>query len=531
MPSATPVEIVVELVDSVSEELAQIRGELEGIDATSINIDVDINSTDEVAATEAQLQALARDRHVDIHTRFPGAVGQGFNLGIGELHDVADSREAMWGRDLPEMGLGGGEPGGVGGTTFRPGGGLDRAFGGGDFGFGREFRDFEFIDSDAMMRRSRRSISGVARALDRARPNIMQVWNAMAALIPVFVTLGAAAIGLAGAFVALGTAAVAIAGVGLLGWGSSVSESFQRVQEEGSQLLDTIGEILRPVGTQFQPILQGWMQGAPAQVRELVGPMEELTVFADTLSAAGAGFVDWIGEVLRAMTDMEGIISQIAMRFGEVAGAFLIDFMENMTEFAYDNQTALIQLSASLRELLGALLNVSVAVASVLAALSPLTQLVAFLAELMNTRLGRTLIAVTAILFTIEAAFGLLAGAIGLVTSGLVAQAGVVLGTYLPTIEAIIIATYEAIAAMSTLRAALISTGIGALLVGGGFLVSQAVAPGGSPGGSAAGRGGVSGGDTYLNIEGDVGRREMDRIQDTVPGIARTEIAMNEDMS
>lgn len=487
MATASPVEIVIELVDSVSEELGQIKGELEAIDASSLDIDMDIHAEDEIATTEAQLDAMARDRTVDVDTSLPGIMGAGGGGDGGGISPGVDAGRVLGTRDNVDVSLRnparmmGGDGGGIS----------------------------DMWDRD--------QISSFGRVVNRVRPRMMQLWDVMAAMIPVFISFGAAAIGVAGALGAVATAGIAIGGLGLIGWGNDAGQSLGIAAEKAQTLATRLGEVMRPAGTTFAPILEGWMQGAPGQVQQLVGPIQDLAVFADTLSAAGAGFVDWVRRAVTSMAAMDDIIGQIVLRFGELAGGFIIEFMENMVMFASRNQAALIRLAGSLREVLGALLNISIVAVTTISTLSPLVEIIGGLAQLLNTKLGRGLITSLTLLYAVNSAVNLLSTSI--------------LTKYITSILTAIGFTEAWIASLSTLQTLLLTTGVGAALAVGGLALNEFILGGGGAPGGGGGGGGMSGGNTYINVQGDVGQREMDRLIDQTPSVAREEMAFNNDMS
>lgn len=498
MATTDVVEIVIGVVNNTKDELAEIRAELQALGAMDVNVDFDLNG---VAQAEAKANAVARDRTIDLD--FQTALPKGATEGAPAL------------------------PSGAGGGDIIP---FDssaartmRGTGVNIPGPGRMQRTFQMISNiDDPLGNAKRQMTGIRRTLGKITPNIMDLWNAMAALIPVMISLGAAAIGLAGALLTLGAAGAAIVGLGLLGWGDSFSESLSNASSEAEDLGSRIFDVLQPAAGTFQPILQGWMEGAPRQIQRLVEPMQRLAVFSDAIGAAGTGFVGWIGEAIRAMVGMEEQIEQIVLRFGDIAGTFIIDFMENMTQFAYENQEALIQMSGVLRELFGALLDVSIAVTTTLTAFSPLVSLIGVLAEFLNTRIGRGLLTMVGLLLTLRTAIASVNIALWVMQGGVMRIVTGVLMGYIPAVNSAILTTWQWFAALTATRQALVAllatTGVGLLLAGAGIVAGEMMntSPSASTySGGGMGGGGGGGGGTYINVEGDVGRREMDRLLDT----------------
>lgn len=524
MATTDPVQIVIEIVDQFSDDLAELRAQLEAIDAMDIDVDFDINDVArEVADVHAQIGSIPNSETVWFHARMRGL--QRVRAQIASAQ--AQAASISLGRGLPSPG------GGLFGQPMA----LPGAGGGGTPDvIPDSISSGEFARN---LRNLRRQFGGSLSIISRFTPNIMMVWNALAAMIPVIVSLAAAAIGLAGAFGALATAGAAVVGAGLLGWGDTFGENMDNLTEQLEQLGSRLFDVMQPAATTFQPILQDWLEGAPRQLERLVGPMQELTVFADALSAAGAGFIGWIADVINSMVAMEDMIEQIALRFGEVAGGFLISFFENMIEFAYQNQEALINLSSSLRTLFGALLDISMAVAAVLSTMSPFIEIIGFLAGLLNTDIGRAILTVIASLLIMNSTLGILMTTVAALNGVLTLLAFnslhktviYILSQYVPAISTAIASTLEWVAALGALRAALLTTGVGIALVGGGLLINEAMGANASGPSTSAQSQGRGGGNTYIQVEGDVGRREAERIIDATHGTTREEMSIQEDIS
>jgi hypothetical protein len=393
-------------------------------------------------------------------------------------------------------------------------------------GLGRGF------DVGSFGKHSRERLKRLGQTLNKLRPNIMMIWNALATLIPVMVTLAASAIGLAGAFGTLALAGGAILGLGLLGWGDSFSSSLQNLQQEARLLGGRLFDVLEPLSMIAQPIMQDWMEGAPRQVQRLVEPMENLMLaFEDPLGAAGAGIVGWVQDVVRAMVSMDEILTQIAFRFAEVAGGFIIDFMKNMVMFAYENQEAMIRTAGALRDLLGLLLDFSILIVRVLQPLAPLIGALSQLGWILSEPLTAGIIAAVGAMLIMQTAMATIIGHSAALSSSLIGTALSGISTYISGVYSAVAATWSWIQTLSALRGALVLTGIGAAAVATGALAYGAMDD--QPGGTrpSTGRfGSPSGGGTTINIQGDVKRDEMNRLLDEVPGEVRNENRLSNEM-
>lgn len=504
MAEVNPVEIVIELIDSVSDDLAQIQAELDAIDAQSLDIDVDINATEEISSTEAQLDVMARDRTVDVDVDregIPFGVGSGanrFTPTFNELESVAARTPPMAMRGIPVQG-------GPTAASAITGPDLDTDFG---------FRGDVVPGADEFAEMAD-DLPRLGRAIDRVRPRMSDLWNIAAALIPVWISMGAAVAGLAGSLVAVAGAGASIIGLGLIGWGQDVGQSLDIAAQKAQKLAQRVGNVFRPAGVTFAPILEDWMQGAPGQLQQLVGPMQELVVFEDTLSQIGSGFIDWVERGIRVSARFEDTISQLVLRFGRLTGGFIISFFRDMALFTSRNQQLLVRLADSLGEVFGALLDVSIVAVQALSTLSPVLDIVGFLAELLNTRLGRGLVTAYTLMLSLSSLAARLVPQLISVAVG---------------IWEIYTATNSLNAALSTLRSILSTLGIGLVMAGIGLAANEVLVAD-NPGPSGTGGGGSGGpGGTYINIEGDVREREMDRLRDVSGGAAKTEIDFNESM-
>lgn len=381
-------------------------------------------------------------------------------------------------------------------------------------------------------REARKRVKKLGRAMNKLRPNIMMVWNALAALIPIFITLGAAAIGLAAGMIAIATAGAAVLGVGLLGWGDSFSESLQNLQKQAKSLGSNLFDIMQPVARTAQPILQDWMEGAGRQVQKLVGPLQNLIrAFEDTLGQVGTGIVDWVVRVINRMTEMEDTISQITLRFGAVAGDFLIDMVTNLIEFAANNQETLIRTAGALRDILSILVDLSIFITRILAVLAPLIAVLEYLSGFIFNRFTAGVTAALLAIVAMNAALATMTTMTQAAGAGILMTIAGAIKPYIVTVYSAIVATWEWIASLTALRAALALTGIGLVALGAGAVAAGAVGQMGPERGSAGGGRTAQHGGTTINIQGDVEKRQMDRLMDEVPKASRNERELSNEMN
>lgn len=593
MAETDPVKIAVEIVSSVEDDIAEIKGQLESL-GRDIDVDVDVGDNGDIESLQAQKEMLRKGTR-SVH-KFEG---RGFGKlmaqkealqgtpddmidlmqmrGQEALADLGGQTEVVRGMkaDLPDTSfkrLPGLErtidtdfsklrpPSGltqdwerVRGQMLQtmrsvrnaqrtiPGGGFAMAQGvtPDTFGFEGGMPELDIRELGGMRRAvqsptrfdlpsaleaNRKSFRRTLGVLDKLRPNIMQVWNFLAALIPVMIVLAGAAIGLAGALIAVGTAAAGIIGVGLLGWGKDLESSFENAQQAAQDMKEELFTVLQPAAAEMQPILQDWMEGAPRQVERLVGPLQELTELRDEVESAGVGFVDWIGRVMESMASMDAEIGTIISDFGTAFGNFLISFMENFTQFAADNSQQIIMLAGSIRDLFGAIFNLAVIAGFVIGRFGFLLEILDVVAGMLSNEFVQALL-------TGVTAFYLLQGAI--VAAGLAKSlfASTTAAETIPVLGKLITMIWSATSAYNALYAAILRvaalTGVGLALAGVGAAITEAVKPDSPTPNSSigGGRGGMGGGGTTINVQGDVGDKEMNKLVDKMPEESRSEIS------
>lgn len=560
MADTDPVRIVVEIVDNFTDELQELRAQLEEIDMQRIDPDFDLDDDGDIEQVRAQIRALMAELE---------AMEAELDVGVDES-DVAEvevTKEILSSDMTSTLNI----------ETDVNRGFLNRArmrgisqLGteaiGGEAGIAPSLPD-QMFDSDLRsqtrnMRSLRRAaetlqevdvdvsmpgdddqsifarlaehadhaedeMKGLMKNLRQHLPSMNTWYNLVAVFVPVLATLGVAAAGVATAFAAVGAAAAGIVGIGLLGWGKNLQESFQNLQREAQLLGQRLFEVLQPAADAFQPILQDWMAGAPQQVSRIVDELKQLTAFAPTLEEIGVGFVSWLENGIEAMLALRRQISQLSLRFGDLLGGAIINLLQGLVREAYRNQDAYIQLGIVLRDVALAIFDLFKTISFAVAKFQPLISLVQDFVSLLGNELTMTVVFTVMSLFALEAALSAVLGVMGLLagSQGVAALVGAIASRFLPTITAVTIATWEWVAALSALQKALLATGIGALAVGGGILLSQTVFDE-----RRRGRRGSRSRQTNITINGDVGRREYERIIDRMPREARGEIKTQEAM-
>jgi hypothetical protein len=401
-----------------------------------------------------------------------------------------------------------------------------------DFGFNFDFNRTGGIFGANPNKGNFKGFRNIAQKLNELRPSLRTFTNLIALVIPLMVTLAGAAIGVAAAFGAVATSLGAIVGIGLLGWGDSATESLQNVREAATQTAKDIANVFQPLGNVFQPILEQWMSGLPNLARELVDPLEGMMVFADDLEGMGRGLVDWFINVITVMQNMESEAVSVANRAGSALGSFLIETMAAMLKEVNRNQDAYVKIGEILVDFAVILFNVFKAVTFAIAQFEWLFDLITGLTNLISGQWLGVLLATVGALFAIEAVLALVnIGLVGMALRIAAAATGLA-SKFIPNLIAAQSQMWALVGATTALQKALVSvlalSGIAAFTALAAPAIADALTP--EPNltpGVGGGRGSGGAGNTFINVEGDVGRREADRILDEVGPAAQNEMSIS----
>jgi hypothetical protein len=350
-------------------------------------------------------------------------------------------------------------------------------------------------------------------AIRTITPSMNKWWRVIALAIPVLITVGAQALGVAAAMGSLAVAGAAFIGLGLVGHGDSMAESWANAQKQLSQLKEDMFETFQPSMQTFAPIQDAFFDVLPQNLRAVNAEMKQLagSSYQFALFDATRGTTEFIAELINRMVEMDGIASQLAMRFGDIVGSNILDFFSWLVREAYRNQESLIQLGSIIVDIVEIIYNLSKVFSQLLIIFAPVITAVLWLSRALETRMARAIFSIIVVLGVVGALFiktiAILAKLrialvlMSITGSGAMASFAASALSALGSVQASIVAT---IAGLSTLQKALATTGLGLLLVGGGYLAYEAMKPSGPPSGgsSYSGYTGSGGGNTVVN-EGD----------------------------
>lgn len=509
MAATDPVQIVVEIVNQTKDDIARIKKDLEEIGLRDVNVDLEIDSSAEIAKTKAEIEALdGSEINLDIEARkaIHDITGRGIAESVDEWIPFDEGMRPMGpfiggGRDLDTPDV--------------------------------DMRDLPNERLNQFLRENSRGFKRLGQTLLEYRPSIMDWWNVLALLIPIMISLAGAAIGVAAAFGALGAGAAGIIGLGLVGWGEDMQSAMQNFRKELVRVGRQLFQVAKPLGDLFRPIVERWLGGMANQARRLVDPLSRLTVFADGLAAAGSGVVGWLIEAINAMANMNEIAEQVALRMGEAFGQFVIDALSNMLREVHRNQDAYINMAELLLDVIVIIFNLSKTVTFVVSAFEPLFAIIAGITNFLANKFVVTVLTTLATILALEGTLALAAIAFTKLQAASMAAAASWVTNLIPSLTkamghlAAFIGLTES-ATFSWLRLAAV-TGAGLLIAGGGILAAEAVSDSMTPPSGAGQR--QIGGTTVINVEGDMRKREVDRIVDEMGPQTRRENSINRSMT
>lgn len=543
MAETDPVEIAVEIVANIEDDVAEIKSQLnslrddivanfdleDGGDIEQIrarleaiqehieaNVDLDV---EDVTQSEAQIDAVARDRVARIQTMVTGRASGA----LSELQETFGRRmQGFRPTDLDKFEMG------ITGGSATPDNVIPRDIGRMRANLSGD--DSDMLDAAGAVRKLNSRWNKLGRTLLKYKPSIMDWWNIMALLIPIMITLAGAAIGVAAAFVALAGAAATLVGVGLLGWGDDLQSTFQNLKEDAKALANELFGVMQPAAAEFRPILEDWIDAIPRAVQQLVDEIQTATQFADTLEAAGAGFMSWLEDAIQAMASLDEEIEAIVMRIGGGFGTFIIELLSAMVREVHKNMDAYMKLADIFVAFFAILFNLAKVVTFVVAQLGPLVEITKFIAGLLSNK-------IVVVLLTIVTTMFIWVGVMAKVTAAAITLAGLLQGRlaiailfYMLQVDTAIAKTMAWIASLSALQKAILGVmgalallgGVGLALMAGGAAM-KSVNTGGGAGGGGGGSRRQAGGNTFININGDVGRKQMNRLIDRMPSEANRE--------
>lgn len=380
-------------------------------------------------------------------------------------------------------------------------------------------------------------------------PSMHKWYRLIALILPLLITMAGAALGAAAAIGALAMAGAAMAGIGLLGYGDSLSESLRNAQMRAKELKKELFEVFRPVAGVFQPFTEQLFDKIPQVAEKLTDPLKGLEAsgydefFIDALEGTG----NWLARLIDLANELAPEIQAIGGALGRAFGEGLINLLRWATMELYENWDAFARLGAILVDVLIILYNLSKAVSFALSFFKPLFDIFVAISDVLGSRMTSAILAAVAAMFSLYWIGSSVAALMATIKALAIAQA---FWSAVTAVGGLMGALGALSGVLSFILAQLLSLNIltGGLLLAAGLIVGgiayKKLGPGGSasnaPGGrnapasgfggpSPAGAGGGMSGGTQINIYGDVGNKEYQRLKDEFPDLYEEERTIDEE--
>ena len=387
-------------------------------------------------------------------------------------------------------------------------------------------------------------ISNLKDNLRKLVPSMQKWYRLVALVIPLLITMAGAALGAAAALGSLAGVGAAMVGIGLLGYGDSLSESLRNAQKRTQQLKEELFDVFQPVAGVFQPFVEQLFGKIPKVAGQLTEPLKDLEAsgFDNFFIGALEGTGDFLADLIRLINQLAPEIQAIGAGLGRVFGDILLGLLQWSVKELYNNWEAFSRLGTIIIDLLVILYNLAKVVSFALSFFKPLFDILVGISNVFENRLSASILAGVAAMIALYYAASSVAAAFAIIKGSAIAQAlysGVIAAGSLTGALASVSMTLSTIIAQMTALNML--TG-GVLLAAGavvGYLAYQELKPetpslptGGTSSPSGFGSPSPTGGygsGTQINIYGDVGRDEYQRLRDEFPDMYQEQSKIDEE--
>lgn len=351
-------------------------------------------------------------------------------------------------------------------------------------------RDIDGVDIDKASRRFGKFGGNLRKII----PDMSMFYNVLAAMIPVAIVLGAQLLGVAAAMGAVAVAGAGILALGLVGHGDSMAESFANAKRQLSELARESFNEIQGTASMFSGLQEDMFDAIPERIGDIAESMEGLTAYEDTLFNIGDMFAKGMETAFEAISNNEDQISQLAVRFSQLAGHAITDFFGWLLDEATSFQNMLVHFGSTLKDIAVIVFRVFRVLVQFLDIFSPLINILLIVSRILNTTLGKAMfafLATTYLLISAMSKLGLVAlKAYAFMSGGALASVASALGVIQTQVSALI-AKYIGLSYWaSNAAAAMALTGIGAIAVAGGAVAAGAMVANNTGGGSPSGSGG-----------------------------------------
>jgi hypothetical protein len=244
--------------------------------------------------------------------------------------------------------------------------------------------------------------SSVGRVLNRVRPRIGQIYNAIAALIPVL-------IGLAGSLAATGVAigsALAVGGlIGILGAFGSEATTLQGTMDDLEDQMQSfkrsLFQAIQPAADTFGGAFDKALDIVLAKTRTLNDEFINLQRFEGLFLDGIRGTGNLLENLLQTTNRLSPQIQQLTRRYGGIIASGLPGFLAAATQEAFEHQNAVIDVLEVFWSFARVIYNASVVLLEFISAFSFLGGILSFVADLLNDRFVRALLIILGTLATL----------------------------------------------------------------------------------------------------------------------------------
>ena len=389
-------------------------------------------------------------------------------------------------------------------------------------------------------------LNRVKKVLGDARPTFGRIYAVLSALLPVIAGLGVQVLGLAAAFGALGVAAGAVGGLGLLGGESdTLAGSVANAEDKLNSFKSDLFQIFEPVADAFANDSAAMMDAFLDSIGRVTDEARGLQQFTSIVVGLFPYLATALEDSLSVINSYSEGIGRLANSTGQLLATEVPAFLDALlneglssTDQFGDIVDLLFSVGFAAVVLVDNLMNF-------LEVLAPLKSAITAVAKVFNNSLVQqllivafTIISVIAVISVFSTVIGAIVSALGTLAVAFATSGGMaaflgstIIGSVVSSIGVAITQIYSLITVLMGMNTVLgitaalvtaITGGLaligaaGAILTIGGS-AADAIGSAGNPqmGGSGSSLGGGSGGgDTYVNVEGDMDNQSLQSIRD-----------------
>lgn len=406
----------------------------------------------------------------------------------------------------------------------------------------KQSKDFKenFDISEHHMGRMKEHSGKFFKNFKKYSPNIMMWWKVVAMLLPMMIALKVQAMGVKMALQSIAGAGLGMIGGGLLGHGEAIEDSVAIAERRINLLKRELHQAFRPILQEFAPISERFLSTLPERVRPLVDALSEITAFEGAFNRLFDDAIHYAAEFVRELSGRADQFEQVGRRFLALFFDKAMGFIDWLTETMTQEQDVMERMIDVFQTVLGVIWRVLLVFTQLASSLSWFFNIINKVTAGLSSKLWPALIMTLVVGYKAIVMFNTLRNAI-------IALQGTKLASFFagmiaPIKKAIaaLIGLQQAysVAAVKAAAFKIAATGgLAAISLLAGHAAYQSIAPstsdyGGGAGGMPGGHG-TSGGaapvyNTDITVEGNAGKKEVRRIEDSVLKITDERDSRNE---